>query len=71
MNTDRRPWPAAQGTTLRDLKEQRYSLNMRLLFAARLHDTEMQAALADGIEEIDRQIERMVSNRRVAGSPPF
>ena len=46
-------------------------LNMRLLFAMQIHDAETQAALADEIKEIDRQIMRMTSNRKTAGGLRF
>lgn len=71
MNTDRKPWLTGRGTTLNDLKEQRYSLNMRLLFAMQIHDAEMQSALADEIKEIDRQIIRMTSNCKTADGLRF
>lgn len=71
MSTDRKPWLSGCGTTLNDLKEQRYSLNMRLLFAMQIHDAEMQAALADEIKEIDGQIAHMTSNCKTADGLRF
>ena len=47
------------------------ALKMRLLFAMQIHDAETQAALADEIKEIDRQIMRMTSNRKTAGGLRF
>lgn len=53
-----------KGLTLNSLKEQRYSLTMRLLLAMSWGDMEMQEELKKEIQEIERQIECMNISKR-------
>ena len=50
---------ANRAVTLKDLKEQLYSLNMRLLLAMQNHDGEAQADIQKQIEKTREEMERM------------
>lgn len=49
--------PVKRGVTLNSLKDELYSLNMRLLLAIQNHDTEAQNDLESQIKEVQKQIE--------------
>ncbi len=49
--------------TLNSLLEERQSLNMRMLLAVQLRDTETQEALRRELEEITLKIERFLEGR--------
>lgn len=49
--------PVRRGVTLNSLKDELYSLHMRLLLAVQNHDTEAQKALESQITEVQTQIE--------------
>jgi hypothetical protein len=49
--------------TLETLKEELYSLNMRLRLAMQIHDDTTQRALEQQIGELDRQINAMKDGR--------
>ena len=48
-----------RGTTLNSLKNQLYSLNMRLLLAMQNHDTEAQEDLKKQMAAVQKEIDRM------------
>ena len=52
-----------RGFTLNGLREEQYSLNMRLLLAVRLRDLEAQQELRAGLEEVSARIDRLLSRR--------
>lgn len=56
--------PANRGVTLNSLKEQLYSLNMRLLLALRNHDEETQADISRQIAQVQAEIERVGLGRK-------
>lgn len=49
--------PVRRGVTLNSLKDELYSLHMRLLLAVQNHDTEAQRDLESQIVEVQKQIE--------------
>lgn len=49
--------PVRRGVTLNSLKDELYSLHMRLLLAVQNHDTEVQMDLEAQIVEVQKQIE--------------
>lgn len=53
------PGPINRGTTLNSLKDQLYSLNMRMLFAIQNHDEQAQADVRDQIAAVQEEIDRM------------
>lgn len=57
--------PAARGVTLNRLKDELYSLNMRLLLAMENHNEEMQEDIKKQMELVQTEIDRMcLKNRR-------
>lgn len=48
-----------RGVTLKTLKQQRCSLNMRILLAMQNHDMETLAELEKQIKELDRRIDSL------------
>lgn len=53
------PRPFHRGGTLADLKEQLYSLNMRMLLAMQNHDEKMQADIREKISAVQLRIDQM------------
>lgn len=49
--------PVRRGVTLNSLKDELYSLRMRLLLAVQNHDTEVQRELEAQIVEVQKQIQ--------------
>lgn len=49
--------PVRRGVTLNSLKDELYSLHMRLLLAVQNHDTEAQRDLDSQIKEVQEQIQ--------------
>lgn len=58
--------PVRRGVTLNNLKDELYSLQMRLLLAVQNHDTEVQRDLESQIIEVQKQIKEL-SLRGVRG----
>ncbi|MDE6455133.1 MAG: hypothetical protein K2L38_04330 [Dysosmobacter sp.] len=54
----------SRSVTLNTLREEQRALNMRLLLALRLRDSEVQRSLERELEEIAVQIEDLLSGRR-------
>ena len=52
---------ANRAVTLKDLKEQLYSLNMRLLLAMQNHDEKAQKDLREQLAEVQKEMDRMCS----------
>lgn len=53
-----------RGTTLSVLKEELYSLNMRMLWAMQNHNEEAQEELKEQIAEVQKEIDCMCSRSR-------
>lgn len=53
------PHPNARRVTLNRLKEQLYSLNMRMLLALQNHDTAAQNEIQLALEKVQNDIDRM------------
>ena len=53
------PGPINRGTTLNTLKDQLYSLNMRMLLAIQNHDEQEQADVQEQIAAVQNEIDRM------------
>jgi Mg2+ and Co2+ transporter CorA len=51
--------PVSRGVTLHYLKDQLYSLNMRLLLAIQHHNEEMQEDIKKQMAEIQAEIDQM------------
>lgn len=51
--------PVKWGVTLNSLRDELYSLHMRLLLAVQNHDTEVQVDLEAQIVEVQKQIEEI------------
>lgn len=51
----------SRGVTLNRLREERQALNMRMLLAVRLRDTEAQESLRRDLEENAAEIDRLLS----------
>ena len=51
--------PVSRGVTLHYLKDQLYSLNMRLLLAIQHHNEEMQEDIKKQLAEIQAEIDQM------------
>ena len=58
------PQPVYRGTTLNDLKEQLYSLNMRMLLAMQHHNEEAQEEIKAQIAAVQEAIDQMGPGRR-------
>ena len=58
------PQPVYRGATLNDLKEQLYSLNMRMLLAMQNHDEEAQEEIKAQIAAVQEAIDQMGPGRR-------
>lgn len=56
------PQPNARRVTLNSLKEQLYSLNMRMLLALQNHDTAAQNEIQLALEKVQNDIDRMCLN---------
>lgn len=52
-----------RGVTLNSLLEEQQALNMRMLLAVQLRDTEEQESLRRELEDITAQIERFLNGR--------
>jgi hypothetical protein len=52
------------GVTLEDLKQRRYSLNMRLLLSMQNHDEKMQGDLERQLNELQSQIDAVLAGDR-------
>jgi hypothetical protein len=50
--------------TLEDLKQRRYSLNMRLLLSMQNHDEKMQGDLERQLNELQSQIDAVLAGDR-------
>lgn len=50
---------ASRGVTLNTLKDQLYSLNMRMLLAMQNHDEEMQEEIRNQMAEVQNEIDCM------------
>lgn len=59
--------PAGRGVTLHDLREQLYSLNMRMLLAMQNHDERAQAEIRDQTAAIQEEIDRLCLGGRHCG----
>ena len=53
-----------RGTTLSVLKEELYSLNMRMLWAMQNHNEEAQEELKEQIAEVQKEIDCMCSRSK-------
>lgn len=51
--------PASRGVTLNSLKDQLYSLNMRLLLAMQNHDEQAQADVREQMATVQKEIDQM------------
>lgn len=49
----------ARGITMNDLKDQLYSLNMRLLLAMQNHDGELEEKVRQEIAAVQKEIDQM------------
>ena len=54
-----------RGTTLNSLKDQLYSLNMRMLLAMQNHDEEAQEAIKKQMAAVQKEIDRMCLRDRL------
>lgn len=54
-----KPDPINRGTTLNSLKDQLYSLNMRLLLAMQNHDGEAQEDIKKQVAAVQKEIDQM------------
>lgn len=54
---------AGRGDTLNRLKDERHSLNMRLLLAMQTHDEKAQKDLREQLAEVQKKMDRMCSGR--------
>lgn len=52
---------AGRGVTLNKLKDERHSLNMRLLLAMQNHDEKAQKDLREQLAEVQKEMDRMCS----------
>lgn len=56
--------PASRGVTLNSLKDQLYSLNMRLLLAMQHHNEEVQNDIRKQMEAVQAEIDQMCLGSR-------
>ena len=56
--------PASRGVTLNSLKDQLYSLNMRLLLAMQHHNEEAQEDIRKQMEAVQAEIDQMCLGSR-------
>ena len=56
--------PASQGVTLNSLKDQLYSLNMRMLLAMQNHDEDAQKDITEQMAAVQAEIDQMCLGSR-------
>lgn len=54
-----KPGPINRGTTLNSLKDQLYSLNMRMLLAMQSHDEDAQKDIKEQMTAVQAKIDQM------------
>jgi len=59
MSVRKEPPGPSGGVTLNDLRDQQYSLHMRLLLAIQVHDGAAQKRLEEQLAEIQQRIDRI------------
>ena len=59
-----KPGPINRGTTLNSLKDQLYSLNMRMLLAMQNHDEDAQKDITEQIAAVQAEIDQMCLSSR-------
>lgn len=56
---------SARGITLNDLKEQLYSLNMRMLLAMQNHDEDAQKEVEKQMEAVRAEMDLLMTGKRI------